>query len=224
MTLLAASALLCVGEAMAVDVTSLLRGLKTSYGRAVTTSDDSTWYPKRYYEWRVEMLSRQPAIRDIAFDILGAPSRGVQATLAGPPGRVRSGSKVLVTLVLKNVSDQEVQIPFKYTFDNECGLTTLVDGPQGRVPYRWQLDPDLGPCQATTPTPDWSTSHLPLTLRPGETYQLSFDLGEVFDLSKPGRYEVVVAHPLPDVSSASEFDPITVQDYATSNKIAVTVY
>jgi hypothetical protein len=195
-----------------------------SYGRAVSTSTDPEWYAKRYYDWRVEFLRGQPLIRDIHSDVLGVPSKGIQAILRGPTGGVRLGGKLPVTLVLKNTSKRDVRLPFKYRFGNECGLTTLIDGPNGRVPYRWQLDPDLGHCQATTPTPDWNFDALPMVLRPGETYELSFDLSDEFDISIPGQYEIVVSHPLPDLTASPLFDPMNVQQYATSNKITVTVY
>jgi hypothetical protein len=153
---------------------------------------------------------------------LGAAVKGLRVSFQGPDS-VRAGGKVPVTVVLENVSRRDVRVALKSRFDTECGLTTLVDGPNGCVPYKWQLDPELGICQATMPVWDWSQSKLPIELRPGDTYKLSFDLSEVFDLSAPGRYDIVVLYPLPDLGPGTYFDPIEVRDYATSNKITVTV-
>jgi len=148
------------------------------------------------------------------------PQPAFTITIRTGRGVVTAKSPVEVQVTLKNTSNHEIRVFVDNSDKAELsGFGAEITDPQGLVPkitrYNDVLTGEKAPREKVA-NPD---EHFVIVgsggtqpVAPGSTVELHMDIGQIYDLSKPGTYTVQVTH-------TDAADGITVK----SNPLTITV-
>jgi hypothetical protein len=114
-------------------------------------------------------------------------------TIAPPPESFKLGDELVLQITVKNTSGGPIGFARTGDVTPEEGARYKVEvwGPDGHLVPRTP-----SPIQKEKPTVNMMISNVSHTLQPGESFVDRITVTKYFDLSRPGKYSILVERPL----------------------------